>query len=154
MALLRALSGLVARAAAAGISMTCLAAAQPVGFDALPGWAEDDHAEALAVFSTTCDLIRPAPGTAALWSDICAMAPRVTSPRLFFELYFQPVVIGTPPALFTAYYEPELPASRHRAGRFAWPIYAKPPEFNGRSRWHSRAEIEKRGLLRGRGLDG
>ncbi|MFN3935968.1 MAG: murein transglycosylase A [Gemmobacter sp.] len=118
------------------------------GFESLDGWRSDDHAAALVAFRETCDLIREPP-----WPALCALAHRTPDPRQFFETLFRPVVIGDPPALFTGYYEPELPGSVTRTERFAFPVYRRPPEFDGRSRWHSRAEIETRGLLRGRGLE-
>lgn len=124
------------------------ATAQPLRFADLDGWAQDDHGAALATFRETCDSAR-APGMAPL----CALAATAPEARSFFEQNFQPVLIGRPPALFTGYYEPELQGSLVRTPRFAYPLYARPPEFDGRSRWHSRAEIESRGLLQGRGLE-
>ena len=127
------------------------AAAQVLEFESLDGWYEDDHAVALKTFLATCDLI-----DAADWRPICKLAADVSleeaSARSFFELFFKPVVIGTPPALFTGYYEPELNGSPVRTPRFAWPIYRKPPELTEGQVWHSRATIDG-GLLAGRGLE-
>ncbi|MFN3292847.1 MAG: murein transglycosylase A [Gemmobacter sp.] len=130
--------GLMAGAAGAG----------PLRFDDLPGWAEDDHAAALAVWRDTCDQLR-----GPEWGPLCALSAEVADARAFFEMFFRPVVVGEPPALFTGYYEPELQGSAVRTPRFAWPVYARPPEFDGTGLWHSRATIEQRGLLRGRGLE-
>lgn len=127
------------------------AAAQMLEFEALEGWREDDHAAALTTFLATCDLI-----DAPDWRPICRLAAEVprdgASARSFFELFFRPVVIGDPPALFTGYYEPELNGSPVRTPRFAWPIYRKPPELTEGQAWHSRAVIDG-GLLAGRGLE-
>ncbi len=126
------------------------AMAQVLDFEALDGWAEDRHAEALAVFVQTCDLL-----DAPDWRPVCNLA-RDTSPeaaRSFFEVFFRPVVIGDPPALFTAYYEPELRGSPVRTPRFAYPIYRKPPELTSDGAWYSRADIESGGRLQGRGLE-
>ena len=124
------------------------AGAQPLRFTDLDGWEADDHSAALAVFRETCDLM-----TAPDWAPLCRLAAEVTDARAFFEMFFQPVLTGTPPALFTGYYEPELQGSTVRTPRFAWPVYARPPEFDGKGIWHSREDIERRGLLRGRGLE-
>lgn len=124
------------------------AGAQPLRFTDLDGWEADDHSAALAVFRETCDLM-----TAPDWAPLCRLAADVTDARAFFEMFFQPVLTGTPPALFTGYYEPELQGSTVRTPRFAWPVYARPPEFDGKGIWHSREDIERRGLLRGRGLE-
>jgi membrane-bound lytic murein transglycosylase A len=124
------------------------ASAEVLRFDTLDGWADDDHAAALAVFRQTCDLI-----DAPDWRPLCRMAADVTDARAFFELFFVPVVIGDPPALFTGYYEPELSGSPVRTGRFVHPIYAMPPELAPGKIWHSRSEIENGRLLAGRGLE-
>ncbi len=120
-------------------------------FDDLQGWEADDHQAALTSFLVTCDLLK-----GAEWAPICAVAKEaVASPaasKAFFELFFRPVQIGTPPALFTGYFEPELAGSKARTSRFAWPIYRRPPELKDGMQWHDRATIE-RGILRGRGLE-
>lgn len=127
------------------------ASAQVLDFESLDGWAADDHRAALSTFRTTCAQL-----TDPEWRPLCALAEEAETSdagaRSFFEMFFKPVQIGEPPALFTGYYEPELPGSPHRTPRFAWPIYAKPPELVEGSLWHSRSEIEA-GLLRGRGLE-
>lgn len=125
-------------------------AAEVLDFDALDGWADDDHAAALAVFVQTCDLL-----DAPDWRPVCKLA-RDTAPeaaRSFFEIFFRPVQTGEPPALFTAYYEPELRGSPIRTPRFAYPIYRKPPELASDGAWYSRAEIDTAGRLQGRGLE-
>ena len=122
--------------------------AQLIDFDRLDGWAQDDHAAALAVFRNTCmDFDDPD------WRSLCAIAETAPDARTFFELFFRPVVIGgDQTALFTGYYEPELDGSRTQTARFRYPIYRVPPEV-GEGRWLSRAEIETSGVLEGRGLE-
>lgn len=125
--------------------------AQVLAFEDLDGWAGDDQREALAAFLETCDLLKD-----PVWAPLCALArdARATpeSARAYFELLYRPVLIGTPPALFTGYYEPVLDGSPTRTPRFAWPIYAKPPELRDGTTYYSRSEIEN-GALRGRGLE-
>jgi len=125
--------------------------AEILRFADLDGWAEDDHRAALASFRETCDLLKDED-----WLPLCRLAADAgntpAGARQFFELFFRPVVIGEPPALFTGYYEPELDGSPVRTPRFAWPIYRRPPELRDGQVFHSRAEIE-RGILRGRGLE-
>lgn len=125
--------------------------AQVLDFADLDGWAEDDHAAALQAFRTTCEALRGAD-----WAPLCAFAQDAgrtdAAARQFFELFFRPVVIGTPPALFTGYYEPELRGSLTRSPRYAWPLYRKPPELAEGQLWHPRSVIEG-GILRGRGLE-
>lgn len=136
-----------------GAAMMSAAAlpAQVLDFAQLEGWAQDDHREALSVFRTTCALLRD-----PLWQPLCRLAEDAgasqTSARQFFELFFRPVVIGTPPALFTGYYEPELNGSLTRTPRYAYPLYRKPPELTEGAVYHPRSAIES-GVLRGRGLE-
>lgn len=137
---------------AAGLMAANAGQAQVLRFDDLDGWAADDHQAALASFIVSCDLVE-----GAEWGPLCALAPDAAkspgSARAFFELFFRPVMIGTSPALFTGYYEPELAGSSLRTPRFAYPIYRMPPELQPGTVWYSREEIETRGLLRGRGLE-
>ncbi|PTE23808.1 murein transglycosylase [Cereibacter changlensis JA139] len=144
-ALLRALAFCAMTAAGGGAS------AQVLEFDSLDGWAADDHRAALSVFRATCPQL-----TGPEWQPLCRLADDAmhsgASARSFFELFFKPVQVGAAPALFTGYYEPELPGSPHPTPRFAFPIYAKPPELAPGAVWRSRAEIES-GALRGRGLE-
>ena len=125
--------------------------AEVLDFESLDGWLDDDHLAALTSFLNTCDLIDQPD-----WQPICAMAADVpkddASARSFFELFFKPVVVGQPPALFTGYFEPELDGSPTRSGRYQYPIYARPPELREGVAYHTRAAIEG-GAIAGRGLE-
>ncbi len=146
------MSGLAQALGVVAMMAACQGEAQVLDFADLSGWAVDDHQHALRSFLDTCDLIE-----GPEWGPLCKLAPAAleerASARQFFELFFRPVMIGTPPALFTGYYEPELAGSPVRTPRFAYPIYRMPPELVPGAVWYSRAEIEERGLLRGRGLE-
>lgn len=119
-------------------------------WDELEGWADDDHAEAFAVFLDTCPDMK-----GSEWEAICAFAQHGASdPRTFFETLFRPVLVSDGnPGLFTGYYEPELEGSRTRTARFRHPIYRLPPEAPKGGQWLTRAEIENGGVLDGRGLE-
>lgn len=125
--------------------------AQVVDYEALDGWAEDDHLSALRAFRQSCDLM-----TRADWAPLCRLALDIpetpAAARQFFELFFKPTLVGDPPALFTGYYEPVLQGSPVRTPRFAWPIYRRPPELRDGTVFLDRAAIES-GALRGRGLE-
>ena len=127
------------------------APAQMLDFEALDGWESDSHRAALTSFLETCDKL-----TDPDWRPICAFAADAgasdASAKAFFELFFKPVIVGNPPALFTGYYEPELNGSLTRSPRFAYPIYRRPPELRDGQVYHDRASIEG-GALRGRGLE-
>lgn len=125
-------------------------AAQELSFADLSGWAEDDHLSALKTFLVTCDQL-----DGADWQPICKLAATATTEQAaksFFEMVFRPALIGTPPALFTGYYEPELPGSLTKTRRFAHPIYRKPPDLREGQAYYDRKSIEA-GALRGKGLE-
>lgn len=141
----------LARLLAAAVMAAVPASAEILHFDDLEGWREDDHRAALEVFRETCPLLDDPD-----WRPLCRLAMDISGEaseaRQFFELMFRPVLIGTPPALFTGYYEPELQGSPVRTPRFAWPLYRKPPDLTDGQLWHPRSVIEG-GILRGRGLE-
>ncbi|GGX39786.1 murein transglycosylase [Tateyamaria omphalii] len=120
-----------------------------LGFDALDGWAQDDHAAALTTFRNTCrDMDDPD------WRSLCALAGDVPDARAFFELFFRPVLIEDgAPALFTGYFEPELDGSRRRSARYRFPVYAMPPEARHIRPWLTRRQILEGPVMQGRGLE-
>lgn len=135
------------------LGLTAVSAmAQMLDFSDLKGWEQDDHRAALSTFLDTCSLLEDPD-----WEPICKLAPDAmvspTAARSFFELLFRPVIVGEPPALFTGYYEPELPGSAVRTPRYAYPLYARPPELRDGQQWLDRGAIESSGALRGRGLE-
>jgi membrane-bound lytic murein transglycosylase A len=115
----------------------------PVRFADLPGWKDSDAQAALAAFSRSCNALNAKPagspmggagyaGKTGDWQAICRKRPSAvsgSSARAFFTSNFVPLEVkaadGTA-ALFTGYYEPELPASRTRHDRYQSPIYGVP----------------------------
>jgi membrane-bound lytic murein transglycosylase A len=120
-----------------------------LGFEALDGWVEDDHAAAFETFRNTClDLDDPD------WRAVCAFATSNPDPRSFFELLFRPVLIEDgQEALFTGYFEPELDASLRPSARYRYPVHAMPEEAKVISPWYTRRQILEEGKLDGRGLE-
>lgn len=125
--------------------------AQEISFSQLHGWQKDDHLAALNVFQNSCDRL----GGSA-WRPICNLAKDAgesrESARAFFEMLFQPTLIGQPPALFTGYFEPALNGSKTRTARFQHPLYARPKDLTDGQAYKTRAQIEA-GALRGQGLE-
>jgi membrane-bound lytic murein transglycosylase A len=125
------------------------AAVTLLSYSELRGWDDDDHQAALTVFLNTCDLLDEPD-----WRPICALAQAQENARTFFELFFLPVLIEDgQEALFTGYFEPELAGSLTPDSRFRYAVYRMPPELEQGALWHSRAEIEQGGILKGRGLE-
>src|SRR5690348_2693278 len=103
------------------------AAVEPIEWNSLKGWSDDDHVAALATFLASCrPLLRTSlaetdkrPMSAAL-VEVCRRAfaaGRLThdQARLFFERNFRPLRItklGDTAGLLTGYYEPLVDGSR------------------------------------------
>lgn len=131
--------------------MTSLSAAQPamalrleqVSFSQLPGWARDNHAEALDVFVRACgELASSGVGfarTATLsgsrrdWLKVCRQAKQTArstgSAQRFFETNLVPVNITDVAGQFTGYFEPEVEGSRIRTAEFNVPVLARPQDL-------------------------
>ncbi|MCI4663351.1 MAG: MltA domain-containing protein [Neomegalonema sp.] len=110
-------------------------------FDALPGWAADDHAAGLRAFKVSCAKILKLRSAKVLgglgteiedWRPVCLAAQSVDprAAKAFFEQAFQPVRLKpSKRALVTSYFEPELRASRRSSGAYVHALYARPPEL-------------------------
>lgn len=120
-----------------------------LGFDDLAGWDDDNHEEALSTFLETCGDLK-----GEVWKPICLVARARPNPKLFFETFFQPILMEDgEPGLFTGYFEPELNGSRRRSARFNVPLYSFPRNWPDGQRLPTRKEIESNGALRGLGLE-
>lgn len=120
----------------------------PAGFQDLPGWAADRHAEAIPVFARSCDRLTRLPpdralgpegamGKAGDWIAPCRALARVrpgdhAAARAFFEEWFRPWLAadnGNADGLFTGYYEAELRGSKVRKGLYQTPLRRKPNDL-------------------------
>ena len=145
---------------------------EPVDFDRLSGWAQDQISAAVPAFLKSCArLVTRADaipldsvamsvdfGRVGDWRSLCEAAEALPSgddaaAREFFEKGFIPFAVadyGKAEGLFTGYYEIELNGSRQRHGRYQTPLYRRPPDLGPEP--PTRAEIED-GALAGRGLE-
>ena len=94
----------------------------------LPGWAEEDHAAALASLQAGC----PAAAQPAM-AAVCARARVLRhaddrTARLFLEANFHPVVLSGP-GLLTAYFAPEYPARSAPSGAFTAALRGRPTDL-------------------------
>ncbi len=137
---------------------------QPVSFDALSGWQDDNHAQALTAFIQSCGVLGKAPRpqtsqskirlNAAQWSAVCKQAKQASpaSARVFFEQHFTPYRISNhsnEQGLFTGYYEPLLYGALKKVGRYIHPVYALPEGKTQDEVFYTRSEIE-RGAMTGK----
>ncbi|TNE65167.1 MAG: murein transglycosylase [Alphaproteobacteria bacterium] len=117
-----------------------------VRFEDLPGWRDDNLAEALPALYKSCDRVLALPsarrmpgasigGTAADWYTPCGdlmLAQTDADVRAVLMDRFVPLEVaadGETMGTFTGYYETLLHGSLTRDDRFRVPLYARPPEL-------------------------
>jgi len=147
------------------------AVVEPLSFEELAGWRDDDHAEAFASFLKSCGAIlngtkamrRARPVYGALF-EVCERASKAGTldrekARAFFERHFTPVRVAPPgesEGFFTGYYETEVEGSRVKTAEYNVPLYRIPARLVGRRSkvfaQYDRAKIED-GALKGKGLE-
>lgn len=120
----------------------------PVGWGALPSWADDDFSRLWPVFINNCKgLMRPTGGsqvqqaraTPRVWQPVCATAAGLqlqtdAEIRAFIEQHLQPWRLLDPagkPArnTVTGYYEPLVRGARKQGGPYQWPLYQPPKDL-------------------------
>lgn len=124
----------------------------PVNFADLPGFSDDRLADALKVFTKTCD--RPSgarpqvegfdPAAQAKACHAARAGAGSANPSGFFQQYFRPYLVavdGEGDAFFTGYYQPEIEASLVKNKSFLTAVYGLPPDLV------SLAPSERRGPL-------
>ena len=103
-------------------------------FAAVPGWSQDNLAEAWPAFKASCSAMIHKPD----WREPCTIAQTVDGTnsdaiRQFFESFFNPYQVinpdGTDTGLITGYYEPLLHGSRQRGGVYQTAIYQTPDDL-------------------------
>ena len=100
----------------------------------LPGWRDDNVAEAWGAFLASCSVLR----SREYWREPCAAASRIANPnteaaRGFFEQNFALYQItsaeGSDEGLITGYYEPLLRGSRKPSTRYRYAVYGVPDDL-------------------------
>ncbi|MGH7089340.1 MAG: murein transglycosylase A [Stellaceae bacterium] len=121
---------------------------EPTAFESLPGWQNDDMADAIAAFLRSCAALtaldpktplgpKSIAGTAGDWRMPCATAQTLgaapgAAVRRFFENAFVPWRLGNngnDQGLFTGYFEPELQGALARGGAYQTPLLKRPPDL-------------------------
>jgi len=162
---------------------------RPVSFNELDGWSNDDHIAALACFRMSAKALversfvsRVAVNPSQQLLDVAALALNIDmaavtkqEARDFFETYFEPHTYKNESGFVTAYFEPEVEASRTRTEEFLYPLYRRPHDLvkldseksyqtldpdlewaretdDGLIEFYDRGQID-RGALDGRGLE-
>jgi membrane-bound lytic murein transglycosylase A len=115
---------------------------EPIPYDALAGWAEDDHAAAFRAFRRGAAVLGAHPaktrglgidgallGEALRLADGLPEDVSAADARRFFEVHFTPQHLVPPAGFFTGYYEPVVKGSRERSERFPAPLLRPPPDL-------------------------
>ena len=116
---------------------------EPLDFESLAGWIDDDHPAAFGAFARSARAIgaaqgEPRPAQAApselvanARAALCADVTAKSDARRFFETRFRPfrVVPEGGKGFLTGYYEPCIPASKVETEEFRWPILARPTDL-------------------------
>ncbi|MGH6727516.1 MAG: murein transglycosylase A [Pseudolabrys sp.] len=154
---------------------------EPLAFNKLEGWSEDDQAAAFAAYLKSCSAILQ--GTRAMRAarpvygglyNACEKAAKLAAggtldraqARKFFEDNFKPVRIlpemhsygyyTGADGFFTGYYETEVTGSRVKTEDYDVPLYGVPARLAGKKSrvfaQFDRTDIEK-GALAGKGLE-
>lgn len=105
-----------------------------VDFNDLPGWENDQHAEAIVALHKNCIRLK----NKADWQDICSAVEQLQQPdnivaRVFFERHFIPHTLrgekGKKEGMITGYYEPLLQGSMEADERYRYPLYRVPDDM-------------------------
>ena len=143
---------------------------EPIGFEAIEGWAADGHCAALECYLRSASLTgQPVPDA----GEVQALLKDRQKARAFFEKNFTPFRISAALGLLTSYFEPVLKGARKQSAAFPVPVYRRPPDLMpllpghplsnrgftagretpiGFEPYFTRAEIEA-GALAGKGLE-
>ncbi len=114
---------------------------EPLGFDGVAGFRDDDHLSAFRCFERSARaLVEGERGARAARkpSDALIEAARAAlasgpedaaAARRFFVERFRPFRVAPEPGFLTGYYEPRVPGSLVETEAFCWPILARPPDL-------------------------
>ncbi len=107
---------------------------QPVAWQDVPGWLDDDPSLALGAFLQSCTSLR----WREQWQPSCQEAATRVNPskarvRQFFEDHFVPHQVsqadGSSEGLLTGYYVPDLRGSRFASSEYPYPLYRRPDDL-------------------------
>jgi len=99
-----------------------------VALGLLPGWAEEDHAAALAMVATSCRA-KPMPQLSQACARVRAAGPLAGSAaKTFLEQTFRAVPVGGE-GLLTAYFSPQYEARFSRTGEFTDVVRPRPTDL-------------------------
>ena len=118
----------------------------PVGFEALPGWADDRLTQLWPALLAGCS--RPAPG----FNELCAhalLSPPAADDAAIRQWLTQRLAAyrietseGLAEGLITGYYEPTIEARRRAEGSFKFALHGLPAELKNRTPFYTREQLD------------
>src|SRR5277367_1732361 len=145
---------------------------EPVDWDSLNGWDDDDHEAAFATYLASCRALNikqrrsnsrasqnlQLTGIAAALRDVCDRAQAAIpldddGAKIFFEDNFRPLHIdrlGDTAGFLTGYYEPIIDGSRVPTGDFNAPLDRRPPNLVAAGRRKLGDAFPSKGVFVGR----
>src|SRR5277367_5207842 len=145
---------------------------EPVDWNSLNGWDNDDHEAAFATYLASCRALNikqrrsnsrasqnlQLTGIAAALRDVCDRAQAAIpldddGAKIFFEDNFRPLHIeklGDTAGFLTGYYEPIIDGSRVPTGDFNAPLYRRPPNLVAAGRRKLGDAFPSKGVFVGR----
>lgn len=121
-------------AAGSAVELPAATLFRPAEWEDLPGWSDDDLAEAWPAWRMSCKALVGKPG----WEAVCQSSARVDgrdsdAVREFFHGYFRPYEVvnqdETVDGLVTGYYEPIIRGDRVRTDLARFPVYGVPEDL-------------------------
>ncbi len=107
---------------------------EPVGWNEVDGWLDDDPTAAFEAFVKSCRVLKKKAG----WKEVCSDAAALSGlgpvvVRAFFEARFIPHRVnnadGSDTGKITGYYVPDLRGSRSRSTEYLYPLYGVPEDM-------------------------
>ncbi len=135
---------------------------EPLNWNDVTGWADDDLLQAFKAFRTSCAPIASQTGPSAeskalgtSLRDPCLAAKRVNAQtnaqaRTFFEASFMPLRIsriGEDAGFVTGYYEPIVEGSRTQSETYSVPVYRRPPNLFVRGYQQASTNLPNKGQV-------
>jgi membrane-bound lytic murein transglycosylase A len=105
------------------------------GFEAVPGWSNDNFVESWIAFMESCKVLV---GRDPAWRDLCNRARAVdasnqSAVRAFYEREFVPYQLRDDDrraeGVVTGYFEPEISGSKRYGAPFIYPVYGQPEDM-------------------------
>ena len=147
------------RAGSSAPYSSSIASFSAVGWQALPGWQDDDLSQVWPAWLKSCDALRKR-SSEVNWRSVCAQADGVNGGstqaiRRYFESNFQAYEIrnsaGSDTGRITGYYEPVMNGSLVHTSSYSVPLYRYPSSWKSAkpNPGPTRAQLLNSGVLAG-----